>query len=305
MKAFVLRSAHEQTVEAAEVALPSLGADELLVRMRAVGVGIHDSSFLPPRPAYPYPIGIEGAGVVEEVGVDVTRYVPGARIAFVSAMQGKGGTWAEYAVVKEDALIIGIPAGLGFEQAAAVPVAGNTALKSLHALGAGPHDGSVFVAGGSGAIGTFVLQLATARGWRVAASASPPNHEYLRSLGADLTVDYNDDWVDQVLTWTPGGVDAAVAIQPHTTADSLLSVRDGGRVVTVSGDHVEPTRGVAVVMPPHDLDVAEDLSSLMQQIADGGLRLTLEHVVPFTDALQALGKVQTRHARGKTVLTLQ
>lgn len=305
MKAFVVTSAEQQSVELAQVPVPQVGPDELLVRIHAVGVGIHDSYFLPPGITYPFPIGIEGSGVVEEVGVDVTQYQPGDRIAFVSSMQVKGGTWAEYAVVKESAMIVPIPEGLSFEQAAAVPVAGNTAVKTFHELEGVPAGGTLFVAGASGAIGTFIIQMGRARGWKVAASASEHNHAYILSLGADKAVDYHDDnWPDQVLEWTPGGVDAAVAIQPNTTANSLLVVKDGGTVVAISGDQAAPARGVRIGMPSHRLDVREEMAAFMQQIADGGLTLTVENVFPFGDALQALSKVQTRRARGKTVLTL-
>ncbi len=306
MKAFVIPSAEQQqTVELAQVPVPIIGSDELLVRIHAVGVGIHDSYFLPSEIAYPFPVGIEAAGVVEEIGSDVTTYEPGAHITFVSAMQPKGGTWAEYAVVRVGALIVPIPEGLSFEQAAAVPVAGNTALKTFHMLEDVATGGSLFVAGASGAIGTFVIQMAKARGWKVAASASEHNHEYLTSLGADKVVDYHDEtWIDEVLAWAPGGVAAAVAIQPNTTADSVRVVKDGGTAVTISGDQVASTRGVTVQMPSHQLDVRDAMKTLLQQIADGDIRLTIEHVFPFADALQALSKVQTRRARGKTVLTL-
>ncbi|MEO7587476.1 MAG: NADP-dependent oxidoreductase [Arachnia sp.] len=305
MRAFVIPSAERSDVELAHVPVPEAGPDELLVRVKAVGVGIHDSYFLPPGLSYPFPIGIEAAGVVEVVGSHVHGFQPGNHIAFVSAMQQKGGTWAEYAVVRADALIVPIPEGLSFEEAAAVPVAGNTALKAFHALTTVPEGGSLFVAGASGAIGTFVLQMARARGWRVAASASGRNHDYLTSLGADKVVDYHDGtWPDEILAWAPGGVDAAVAIQPNTTTDSMRVVKDGGTVVSVSGDQVAPSRGVTVDMPPHHIDVRQELATFMQQIADGERQLTIEQVFPFEDALQALAKVQTRRARGKTVLTL-
>ncbi len=306
MKAFVIASAQDQErVESGTVPVPRIGADELLVRIRAVGVGIHDSYFLPPNISYPYPIGIEGAGVIEQVGSDVTEHASGEGIAFVSSMQAKGGTWAEYAVVRQDAMIVPIPEGLSYEQAAAVPVAGNTAVKTFHELEGVPADGALFVAGASGAIGTFIIQMAKAKGWRVAASASASNHDYLISLGADSVVDYHDQtWIEEVLAWSPGGVDAAVAIPPNTTTDSVKVVSDGGTVVTISGDQVPPTRGIRIVMPSHHLDVRAETESLMQQIADGELTLTIEHVFPFGNALQALSKVQTRHARGKTVLSL-
>ena len=207
-------------------------------------------------------------------------------------------------MVGADSLIVPIPEGMSFEQAGAVPVAGNTTLRALYSLPPIASGGSIFVAGGSGAIGTFALQLARARGWRVAASASPPNHDYLRSLGAELAVDYRDpSWVEQVLRWRPDGVDGALAVQPQTTEGSASTVQPGGTVVTVSGDRAAPP-GVRVTGLAYQVDVREELIALMDDIVAGDIQLVIEKVYPFGDALSALGKTQTRHARGKLVLTL-
>lgn len=304
MTALVIPSAQEQALTLGQVAVPAIAADELLVQIKAVGVGIHDGYFLPQELTYPYPIGIEAAGIVAQVGSVTTGYEPGDRIAFVSMMQPKGGVWAQYAAVRSDSIILPIPEGMSFEQAAAIPVAGNSTLRALHALPPIGEGGSIFVAGASGAIGTFALQLARARGWQVAASASPQNHEYLRSLGAALTVDYNDaSWPDQVRQWRPDGVDGALAVQPQTTADSARVVKQGGTVVTVSGDRDTPP-GVRVTGLAYQVDVREELIALMADIVAGDMQLVIEQVYPFTDALAALAKVQTRHARGKSVLSL-
>lgn len=307
MKAAVISDAGTGRVELTTVAIPSNGADELLVRTKAIGVGIHDSYFLPAGISTPFPIGIEAAGVVEEVGSELShRYRPGDRIAYVSINQLKGGTWAEYAVVGADALIVPIPEDMEFEQAAAVPVAANTTLRAIHALPAIPDGGSIFVAGASGAIGTFAVQLGHARGWEMAGSASPHNHDYLTSLGASKTVDYHDpEWPEKIHRWKSGGVDAALAIQPDTTTASISVVTDGGTVVTISGDQVgQPPRGVTVSGLAYDADVRGELVELIDQILTGQLRLEIERIYPFDEALEALGKVQTRHARGKIVLSL-
>ncbi len=304
MKTFALRAPHGP-VEAALTQVPLIDPDEMLVRVRAVGVGIHDSYFLPAGISYPFPIGIEASGVVEQVGSAVAGHQQGDRIAFVSAGQKKGGTWAEYVVVRGDSMIVSIPAEMSFEQAAAVPVAGGTALRSIAALPPLPEGSSVFVAGASGAIGTFVVQLARARGWLVAGSASAANHDYVHALGATKTVDYHDaTWVEEVRAWAPHGVDAAFAVQPNTTSQSLEVVKDGGTALTISGDQVESTRGIRVDLPPHDMDVRDELAVLMQQIAAGEVHLEIEAVYPFDAAVEALAKVQTRHARGKVVLSL-
>lgn len=309
MKAFVSPAPGSQRVEQAVVPVPDLNDDELLVRVHAIGVGIHDAYFLPADANYPYPIGIEAAGVVQAAGSAVDGQVPGRRpgdrIAFVSSMQPKGGTWAEFAAVAAGSLIVPIPDGMDFADAAAVPVAGNTALRALNALPPVPPGGSLFVAGGSGAIGTLAIQLALRRGWRVGASASPANHDYLRSLGADLAVDYRDPaWPAQVLAWRPGGVDAVLAIQPRTSSAGVPLVRDGGTLISISGDALEPERGIRALSVPHDPDVKGELAGLVADIARGTIHLEIEHTYAFDRALDALAKVRTRHARGKVVLQL-
>ncbi|WP_230855268.1 NADP-dependent oxidoreductase [Arthrobacter terrae] len=303
MKAFVIPQPGAHTVELTEVPVPKIDDDELLVRVQAMGVGIHDSYFLPSDAKYPYPIGIEAAGVIEKIGSRVVGHQPGNRVVFVSSMQPKGGTWADYAAVKAASLIMPIPTGLGFIEAAAIPVAGNTALKALRALADVPTGGSLFIAGGSGAIGTFAIQLARKRGWRIAASASEVNHDYMLSLGAHKAVDYHDpQWRKQVLQWMPGGVDAVMAVQPGTSAESLPVVKDGGSLISVSGDALVAERGVRMMGIPYEVNVMDELMQLMKQIAAGEMHLGLEQVYPFDDALAALAKVQTRRARGKLVL---
>lgn len=305
MRAFVRTDRNNSDFEMRAIAIPQLGEGELLVKMQAVGVGVHDAYFLPPATAHPYPIGIEGAGVVEQVGGAFTRYRPGDRIAFISSMQRKGGTWAEYAIVAEDALILPLPVDLDFVRAAALPVAGNTALRALAPLDDLTAGSSVFVAGGAGAIGTLVIQLARLRGLRVAASASPRNHAYLRSLGADVAVDYRDaHWPDHLRRWRPKGVDAALAVHPGTSADTLRAVANGGRLITISGDTVVSERGVKTGMIDYGANIRQQLLDLLAGVTAGAIHLEVERVYQLECAAEALARVQTRHVRGKLVLSL-
>lgn len=287
-----------------DVAVPVPGDDEVLVRVRAVGVGVHDRWFIPRDARFPYVIGIEAAGVVERVGTAVAGWTRGDRVMFTNSMQPKGGVWAEFTAVDASALLR-VPDDLTFAQAAALPVAGSTAYGSVVALGAEP-GGTVFMAGASGAIGTLTIQVATERGWRVAASSSPRNHDYMRSLGAELAVDYGDpSWPGRVLDWRPNGVDAALAIQPGTGALCLPVVKDSGRIVTVSGDQLRGERVIEVVkvMPSPESKTA--LAGLASKVAAGQVRVEIEAVYPFERGIEALEKTETRHARGKVLLTLE
>lgn len=148
----------------------------------------------------------------------------------------------------------------------------------------------------------LMIQLARLRDCRVAASASVNNHDYLRSLGAELAVDYREaDWVEQVRRWAPDGVDAALAIQPKTGADCMRTVRNGGKVVTVSGDQLAAERQIAVKQFIVG-DTQAELAELAQQVASGHIHVEIEQVYPFEQGIAVLEKTEAQHARGKVVL---
>jgi NADPH:quinone reductase-like Zn-dependent oxidoreductase len=163
MKGFgIRRHDRAQEFEFLNIPAPEIDDTEVLVRVAAVGVGIHDQWALPPQPRYPYAIGLEGAGVIEAVGRAVQGFSPGDRVMFSGMPQAKGGTWAEYAAVAAETLTA-LPEALGFVEAAALPIAGTTALEGVNALGLDQGD-AVFIAGASGAIGSLAMQLAKQRG---------------------------------------------------------------------------------------------------------------------------------------------
>ncbi len=303
MQAFVRLSPDHKQVELKKVEIPSIDEHEVLIKVKAIGVGIHDRYFIPPTALFPYPIGIEGAGVIVKTGKRVNNFQIGDRVILSSSMQPKGGCWAEYVAVSSDA-IVHLADDLDFTEGATIMVAGKTALESMHALNL-RKDNTLFVAGASGAIGTLVIQLAKNEGIRVIGSASSKNQEYMKSLGAEETVDYaNPYWKKQVKQWMPEGVDAALAIQPGTGSDSLDVVKNGGKVITLSGDKVEPKRNVTVKQLQHKLNMQQAISELVQQIVTDKVKVIIERVYPFEDALQALEKTETRHARGKLVVSL-
>jgi len=291
------------SLELMNIPVPEINDSEVLVQVKTIGVGIQDRWFIPKIAQYPYAIGIEAAGIIKKVGKAVVHYQPGALVMFTSSMQPKGGTWAEFAAVREEALIR-IPDGLSFIQAAALPVAAGTALESMRMLGLRPGD-TVFMAGASGAIGTLTIQMAKALGCRIAASASSKNHNYMQSLGAEKTVDYmNPDWISQVKGWGRGGVDAALAIQPGTGIGCLDVVKDGGKVVTVSGDQLQTERGIYVTQVLVNPETKKALADLASEVATGHIHVEIEQVYPFELGVEALEKTETRHARGKIILTV-
>lgn len=307
MKAFARKDADSMQVERMTVPVPAIAEDEVLVAIEAFGVGIHDRYFIPPDAQFPYVIGIEGAGRITEIGAQVADFRIADRVVFTSSMHPEGGTWAEFAAVKQTGLMA-IPDTLASEVAATIPVAGITALQGLKDLELCAGQ-TLFIAGASGAVGTLAIQIAKQRGVRVAGSASAANLQYMESLGADKTVDYNaPDWQDEIRKWADGGVDAALAIQPDTEVSAIKLVRNGGRVITVSGygkPQIQGERGISVAQLTHQDGTRQELARLVTSIAEGATRSVIEAVYPFAEALQALEKTETRHARGKLVVKMK
>lgn len=304
MKAYVRIDSQDDKIELQEMAIPKIDENEVLIEVQAFGVGIHDRYFIPQNISFPYIIGSEGAGIIKRCGANVSNFKIDDRVILSSSMQLKGGCWAEYVAVSIDKLV-SMPDDMDFIHAAAMPVAGKTAIESMDTLDLKKGD-TLFVAGASGAIGTLIIQLAKNKGAYVVGSASSKNHEQMLSLGAAKVVDYSKpDWKDQVRHWKPGGVDVALAIQPKTGQDSLDVVRDNGKVITVSGDSVESERNIIAKQFQHKLSIQQALDGLIKDIETDKIKLVLERVYSFNEALDALKKTETRHARGKLVVSFK
>lgn len=202
MKAIVRRAyGSPDVLELREVDTPVAGDDDVLVRIRATSVNLvdwhaltglpyivrSDSGLRRPKRVH---LGTDFAGTVEAVGGNVRQFRPGDDV-----FGWRGGAFAEYVSAPEDR-IVPKPAGLSFEQAAAVPVAGGTALQALRDKGAIRPGQRVLINGASGGVGTFAVQMAKAFGADVTGVCSTANVESVRSIGADRVVDYTrEDFV--------------------------------------------------------------------------------------------------------------
>ncbi|HCT79368.1 MAG TPA: alcohol dehydrogenase, partial [Micromonosporaceae bacterium] len=184
-----------------EVDKPTIKDDEVLVRVRAASVNPYDWHHLTGTPYImrigaglrkpkETAMGVDVAGVVEAVGPDVTGFQPGDEVFGM-----RSGAFAEYMGVREVRIALK-PAGLTFEQAAAVPLAALTALQALRDKGKIQAGQQVLINGASGGVGTFAVQLAKVFGTKVTAVCSTRNVDTARSLGADRVIDYTrEDFV--------------------------------------------------------------------------------------------------------------
>jgi NADPH:quinone reductase len=173
-----------------ELPIPEPRPDHVLVRVRAAGVGSWDVKTregLFGKRSFPYVLGIEGSGIVEGAGEDVVGLPEGEEVYVYS-----GGCYAEY-VAAPAQKVVAKPASLSFEGAAGVPVAGSTAYQGIVEEIGLKEGETVLIAGAAGGVGTMAVQIAASLGSRVLGTASPPNHDYLLSLGATEAIDYHGD----------------------------------------------------------------------------------------------------------------
>jgi NADPH:quinone reductase-like Zn-dependent oxidoreductase len=265
-------------------------ADEVLIAVTAAGVGNWDEFVRTGgwdtgiRP--PMALGVEAAGVVTAVGESVRGIVPGALVATHSLPLRDQGSWAE-AFIAAAAHVSPVPAGVSPEAAAAAAIPVLTADQALtDALHVKPGQ-TILVHGAGGVTGGMLVQLAVAYGAQVIATAGTATADRVSALGARTVVDYRQPgWTDRVRALT-GGVDAAVNAARDGAEEAAATVRDGGRLATITGEPPHIGRGIAVtaiqVIPN-----GSRLTHLLTLLASGRVTIELAAVRPLEEAAAAL-----------------
>jgi NADPH:quinone reductase-like Zn-dependent oxidoreductase len=295
--------------------------NEVSVRVRAAGVHVGDcftvrgaplplrmaTGLLKPRFGVP---GFDVAGQVEAVGAEVTRFEVGDEVFGVC----RTGACAEYACVREDRLAPK-PAGLTFEQAAAVPTSAATALRALREAG-GLKDGQkVLINGASGGVGTFAVQLAAAFGADVTGVCGTTNADLVRSLGAHHVIDHTQE------EFTSAGLPYDLIldnVENHSLADCRRALTPAGTLILNSGTAGNGIKGMVRLAKPLVLSPLtrqnlrrfvsmpkrQELSDLTELIESGKVMPVIDRTYPLAETPEALRYIETGHARGKIVITV-
>jgi NADPH:quinone reductase-like Zn-dependent oxidoreductase len=302
---------------------PEIGEHDVLVRVRAASVNPGDWAIMNGLPfiARPAPLyglrkprhGVRGtdvAGVVEAVGIGVTRFRPGDEV-----FGWCRGSFAEYAAASEDRLTLK-PAVPSFKQAAAVPMAGTVALQALRDHGRVQAGQKVLINGASGGIGTFAVQIAKSLGADVTGVCSSSNLELVRSIGADHVIDYtkedftrNGERYDFILD-NAAKLPLSSLRRPLTPQGMLVPngggfdhrwVASGGRLIgaMVSFRFVSQRLGRFLVAQKH-----EDLTALAKMVEAGEVTPVIDRTYLLTDTPLAIEYVGRGHARGKVVVAV-
>ena len=333
MKAFILdRYGRSASLRAGEMPEPELREDDVLVRVHAAGVNLLDSKIrngefklvLPYRP--PIILGHDVAGVVVRVGPRVRRFKPGDEV-YSRPDDLRIGAFAEFIAIREDSLAIK-PKALTMEEAASIPLVGLTAWQALIEKAGLKKGQKVFIQAGSGGVGTFAIQLAKHLGAFVATTTSTANVDLVKSLGADVVIDYKKDDFQDVLH----DYDVVLNSQDgKTLAKSLRALKSGGKVISISGPP-DPEFAEAINAPwfvkaiLHLLSFrirrkaqrqnvsfsflfmranGSQLREISSLIDSGIIRPVVDRVFPFDSTNEAMAYVEKGRAKGKVVVKVR
>jgi NADPH:quinone reductase-like Zn-dependent oxidoreductase len=306
-----------------DIEVPSVGDDDVLVRVRAAGCGPdvwHLMTGMPymARPAIGFrrpKVAVRGwdvAGTVEAVGANVTGFRPGDEVMGTA----ESGSFAEFAIARPDKLVPK-PAGLTFEQAGALPISGTTALRAVRDEGKVQPGQTVLIVGAAGGVGSLAVQIAKGVGAEVTGVCSTSKTDLVRSLGADDVIDYTrEDFADGARRWdvivdTAGRRPLSQLRRALTPKGTLVIVGgDGGghwtggffrgvlRAPLLSLFVGQRLRGLASKVKQ------EDLITLTELIDAGTLAPVIDRTYPLIEAPDAISYLEEGHSRGKIVITV-
>lgn len=335
MKA-IIQSAYgspEQVLSFREVETPEPEEGEVLVRVKAASVHpdvwhvvngypavlrLMGAGFARPRQPIP---GTDVAGVVESVGVGVTRFQPGDRVFGESTRRHQwenGGAFAEFVVVTQDALAL-IPEGVGFEQAAAVATSGLIALNNLRGETAIRAGQNVLINGAAGGVGSIALQFAKASGARVTGVDNSRKLEMMHRLGADHVIDHTREDLLQKDARYDLIIDVASTLA-HKDCKRILAL--GGLYLVIGHDHYGAMSGrmmgslprfflmmlVSLFVshlprPNFDLPSRKDMMPVLADLlAQGQLTPIIDRVYPLNETVDALRHLEAGEACGKIIV---
>ena len=318
MKAIVCRNyGSPDVLECEELAKPNAGDDEVLIRVRAASVNPVDRVFRAPymvrivtglRKPKEIRLGRDVAGQVEAVGRNVTQFKPGDEVFGVCL-----GAYAEFVCASASALVRK-PDNVTFEQAAAVPIAALTALQGLRDKGRIQAGQKVLINGASGGVGTFAVQIARSFGADVTGVCSTRNVEMVRSIGADIVIDYTqEDFTAGTqrydLIFDCVSNHSLSACRRVLNRNGICVIAGGPKVWVILAHALQALVLSRFVSQSFGMFVArrskEDLTILRDLMTAGKITPVIDRRYRLSEVPQALRYLEEGHARGKIVISLE
>lgn len=278
--------------------VPRPGAGEVLVRVRAAGVNPVDWKVAVRRIGM-IP-GVDVAGTIDSLGEGVNGYAVGDAVL---GFARNSGSYAEFAVVPVASLAHKSKV-LSFEEAAGVPIAGETAYRSLHEAAKIQKGQTILIHGAAGGVGSAAVQIAKAAGLRVIGTASAGNHEFVKSLGADQVIDYRTQRFEDLVK----DVDVVLnTVDSQTATRSTKVLRAGGVLVSIAGAPNPAACAMTRVVctrPNRETGASNaDMLARVMELADAGqFKVNVEEGFPMADAGKAWERSRGGHTRGKLII---
>jgi NADPH2:quinone reductase len=252
---------------------------------------------------FPVILGRDYAGVVEQVGAEVTRYAVGDEVfGFLlhANPTAHDGSWAELIAVPQETSIAPAPRGVDPAVVGAAPLAGIAAMMAIDALEVSDGD-AVLIVGATGGVGSLAVQLAARAGATVVAPAKPEDESYLRDLGVSELLPREGDLRAAARKRHPDGFDAVLDLVNYGPGVPASLVKDGGRVASPTGAAGEgPGRALIMAAP-----TPQNLERVARLLADGTLRVPIQSIHELGQAPDALTALATTHTQGKIAIRVQ
>jgi len=333
MKAFIVnRYGKKEKLQLKLIADPVVKENDILVQVHAAGVNLLDSKIkngefkmiLPYKT--PFTLGHDVAGVVTKVGSKVSKFKVGDAV-YARPADHRIGTFAEFISVNENDAAIK-PKNLSMEEAASIPLVGLTAWQALVEKANLKKGQKVFIQAGSGGVGTFAIQLAKHLSATVATTTSAANIDLVKSLGADIIIDYKKEDFETILK----DYDVVLNSQDAKTLEKSLKVlKPGGKVISISGPP-DPDFGQAInanwflkiILKFLSAGIrkkakragvnfsflfmraqGEQLGEITKLIEAGIIKPVIDKAFPFEQTNEAITYVETGRAKGKVVITVK
>ncbi|GAA2870250.1 NADP-dependent oxidoreductase [Paenarthrobacter ilicis] len=291
-------------LELTDQPMPKVGPGMVLVKIKATSVNPVDwkimGGYLDPLMDIQFPAipGWDVAGVVESVGIDSHQFKPGDEvISYARKDYVHGGSFAEYIALPERVLARK-PTTLDWNESAGLPLTGLTAFQVLSRLDVKSGE-TLLIHGGSGGVGSLAIQIASARGVKVIATASEKNHEFLRSLGAE-PITYGDGLAERVKAMEPDGVDIVADFAGGSLEATLAVLKEGGRHASIADGEVEKHGGTWMWVTP----VGTELQELADLVDQENFQVEVAQTFPLAQAAEAFRLNMEGHTRGKVVVTV-
>ncbi|MFZ6742184.1 NADP-dependent oxidoreductase [Undibacterium sp. JH2W] len=333
MKAFIVdRYQKKSALRIGQMPVPEIREDEVLVQIHAAAVNLLDAKIrdgefkliLPYR--LPLILGHDVAGIVVKIGSKVRQFKLGDEV-YAGPDDFRIGAFAEFIAIKEDSLAMK-PTSLSMEEAASIPLVGLTAWQALVEKANLKQGQKVFIQAGSGGVGTFAIQLAKHLGAYVATTTSTANIDLVKSLGADVAIDYKKDNFEKILQ----DYDVVLNSQDTKTLErSLQILKPGGKLISISGppdtafgEEIGAPWFVRLIMRLLSFGVrrksthrnisytflfmrahGRQLREIASLIDAGAIRPVIDKVFPFEASNEAMAYVESGRAKGKVVIKIR